>query len=194
MNESNCDPIRDYPEVLEAMEEAPPRGHVRMPEGLLLSLERERREALEAQRGSRCFRPFSLGLALALAAALVVGLVGLQFIQPKPPAGTMARVTITSPGDLITTTRPTIAWTSKDRPSQRYDVWVLPEEGDHLTVAPLLVAEDVTSPVSFEKLRPETSVITEGEPELEEGRAYRVLVCLADGGRIAGTPIPFRVK
>lgn len=172
----------------------PPQGQVQLPEGLLFSLERARREAIETQRGSRRFRPFSLGIGLALAAALAVGLVGLQFIQPKPPAGTMARVTITSPGDLITTTRPTIAWTSKDRPSQRYDVWVLPEEGDHLTVAPLLVAEDVTSPVSFETLRPEGAEQSGKEGELETGRAYRVLVCLADGGRMAGTPVPFRVK
>lgn len=64
----------------------------------------------------------------------------------------------------------------------------------HLTVAALPVAEDVTSPVSFAKLRPESSGTSEGEPELEAGRAYRVLVCLADGGRMAGTPIPFRVK
>jgi hypothetical protein len=194
MNESDCDPIRDFPEVLKMIEDAPPQGQVQLPEGLLFSLERARREAMEAQRGSRGFRPLTLGLGLALAAALALGLVGLQFIQPKPLAGAMAKVTITSPGDLISTTRPTIAWTSKDRPSQRYDVWVLPEEGDHLTVAPLLVAKDVTSPVAFEKLRPEGSGTPEGESELEAGRAYRVLVCLADGGRMSGMPIPFRVN
>ncbi len=194
MNESDCDPIRDFPEILKAIEEAPPRGHAPLPEGLLFSLERARREAMEAQRGSRRFRPFSLGLTLALAASLALGLVSLQFTQSNAPGGTMAKVTITSPGDLITTTRPTIAWTSKDRPSQRYDVWVLPEEGDHLTVAPLLVAEGVTSPVSFEKLRPEGMEQSGAIGGLVSGRAYRVLVCLANGGRMAGTPVPFRVK
>ena len=192
-NQSDDDPIHEFPEVLQAIEEAPPRGKTPLPESMLFSLERERREAL--QRRSRApWRRQALSIGFSLAASVAVLLVGLRFYEPGPRPAEMARVTITSPGDLVTTTRPLIAWTSRDKPSQRYDVWLLPEEGDALTAPAVLVAKKVQSPVSFESLRSGTSDGSTLESGLEAGRAYRVLVCLADAGRMAGTPIPFRVS
>jgi hypothetical protein len=106
-----------------------------------------------------------------------------------PQAGATARVIITSPGDLVAETRPSIAWSSKDRARQRYDVWILPAEGNALEVPALFEAKDVVSPVAFGDL----SAVA-GETSLAPGRGYRVLVCLAGAGRMAGTPIPFRVS
>ena len=192
MNHNNDDPISHFPDVVRTIEEAPSRGEIPLPEPLLFSLERERRDALRRRRSQWPARSLAIGLALAAAVAVV--LVGLQFYQPGPRPGEIAKITITSPGDLIDTTRPLIAWTSRDKPSQRYDVWVLPEAGDALTVPAVLVAKKVISPVPFEALHPETTGGTDPLSGLEAGQAYRVLVCLADGGRMAGTPIPFRVS
>lgn len=148
MNRSEDDLIREFPELLHAIEEAPPSGAISLPASLLSSLERERREALERRSRSPRWR-HTLSIGLALAAALAVMLVGRQFFQPGPRPGEIARVTITSPGDLITTTQPRIAWNSKDRASQRYDVWILPEEGEHREVPALFEAKSVVSPIQL---------------------------------------------
>jgi hypothetical protein len=132
--------------------------------------------------------PLPPGLAAAIA-LLLVPRVGDDFDAPAP----MARIIITSPGDLVADPRPTIAWSSKDAPGQRYDVWILPEEGDSLTCPALFTAKGIVSPVSFASLAPAHSGPSVEPPALESGRGYRVLVCLAGVGRHAGTPAPFRV-
>lgn len=193
MNESQTpgaspDPFADEPELLRAIEEAPIRQVEPIPGPLLALLERERAEALKKRKEARSFRSVIALASLGLAAAIAVSFVFLR--PPVSDAPPMAKVTITSPGDSTADTRPVFAWTSKDRPDQRYDVWVLPEEGDVLTVPALFEAEDVVSPVTFDQL---TTVAATGKA-LAHGEKYRVLVCLADAGRLAGTPVPFSVR
>ncbi|MFM7607212.1 MAG: SUMF1/EgtB/PvdO family nonheme iron enzyme, partial [Prosthecobacter sp.] len=84
-----------------------------------------------------------------------------------------------------------VAWNSKDKPGQKYDVWILPGGADHLSAPALFVAKSVTSPLRFEDMQPGTGA---GLASLETGAEYQVLVCLADAGRMAGVPVPFRVK
>ena len=129
-------------------------------------------------------RPYYALLPCSFLAATVTWLV-----MPHAPA--TARVVITSPADEITDTRPRIAWNSKDKPGQKYDVWILPGGADHLSAPALFVAKSVTSPLRFEDMQPGTGA---GLASLETGAEYQVLVCLADAGRMAGVPVPFRVK
>jgi len=217
MTESPRDPFADYPEVVRAIEEAPPpreTGDGELPPALLESLERIRREALasrareggedrEEEAGSAPaaaapVRPFprraALGWCLAAAAAVAVAAVWLKGPPgvEEPAAPAMARVVVTSPGDRIEATRPVISWTSRDEPGQRYDVWILPEDGDYLEAPALFAAESVTSPVAFDQLEPGPEAPADGA--LEPGTGYRVLVCLADAGRMSGRPVPFRVE
>lgn len=188
------DPYRENADLIRAMEERPLTGGVQVPERVIFDLEAARETALRAragrppqqQRPSWAARHPGL---LRLAAILVLlGAVTWMLLPGSP--GT-ARVVVTSPGDAITSTRPTIAWSSKDKPGQKYDVWILPAEGDHLTAPTLFVAKGVTSPVPFEQLQPGKDTAA---PALQPGTSYRVLICLADAGRRAGVPIPFKVK
>ena len=56
----------------------------------------------------------------------------------------------------------------------------------------LCKAERVTSPVVFaQKMKPGKGIT---DTALRPGTDYRVLVCLADVGRMAGVPVPFKVK
>jgi hypothetical protein len=188
------DPFAGDVTILRALEEVPPRGEVPLPPGLVAALDTTRRTALDRAAAARRRRPLGIGLiVLGLAAAVALLLlprVGDDFAAPAP----MARIIITSPGDLVADPRPTIAWSSKDVPGQRYDVWILPEEGDSLTCPALFTAKGIVSPVSFASLAPAHSGPSVEPPALEPGRGYRVLVCLAGVGRHAGTPAPFRVK
>jgi hypothetical protein len=215
MNDEN-DILRENADLLRAFEERPLTGAVKVPERVLFDLEEAREQAVRCSRFSvilgtgdtlkreqrtadtlkreqhtadtlkREQRTFSI-LRLAAVVALFAGVTWL--LLPSAPA--TARVVITSPGDEISETQPRIAWTSKDKPGQKYDVWILPAEGDHLTAPALFVAKGVTSPVSFDKLQPSPD---SADTALQPGTDYRVLVCLADAGRMAGVPIPFRVK
>jgi len=162
---------------------------VKVPDRVLFDLEEARTQARAAkQRRHSSFhiRHFRF-LRLAAVLALFTGLTWL--LIPSAPA--TARVVITSTGDEITATQPTIAWNSKDKPGQKYDVWILPAAGDHLSAPALFVAKSVTSPVSFDQLQPSKD---HAETALQPDTDYRVLVCLADAGRMAGVPIPFKVK
>jgi hypothetical protein len=172
MNPDPPDPFRENADLVRAFEDVPPRGDVPMPDSVRFSVERVRREALARRRTGGWATTFKIAAAVAILAGSAL------FFLPRSTA--TARVTIVSPGDVVPETTPVVAWNSKDRPEQRYDVWILPGEGDHLTVPAVFVAQNVTSPV------PITTALTAGQ-------SYRVLVCLAGIGRTAGTPVPFRV-
>ncbi|NBV85672.1 MAG: hypothetical protein EBS01_05300, partial [Verrucomicrobia bacterium] len=113
-----------------------------------------------------------------------------QTVQGSPEAMPVARVSVISPSGAIVSTRPTVEWSSGDAPGQRYDVWILSSAGDYRSAPSLFKAENVVSPVEFSTLKP-------GRPEqgdaLEPGLEYRVLICLAGKGRLAGVPASFRV-
>jgi hypothetical protein len=187
------DPFRENADLIRAFEERPLTGGMKVPDRMLFDLEEARVKALQSRKlprhSSFVIRHSSL-LRMAAVLALLAAVIWL-FIPSDTPT---ARVVITSPGDVINDTRPTIAWTSKDKPGQKYDVWILPKEGDFrdAVAAPTLFkAERVTSPVDFISFKLGKGVAT---PTLQPGTDYRVLVCLADAGRMAGVPIPFKVK
>jgi hypothetical protein len=188
MNETDI--LREHADLLQAIEERPLTDSIKVPDRVLVGFEEARQKALcnrKAPRHSSFVTRHSTFLRLAATFATLAAISWLLIPSQQPTA----RVVITSPGDVTTDTRPRIAWNSKDNPGQKYDVWIIPAEGDHLTASVLFVAKNVTSPVAFDQLQP--------GPEspaafLQPGADYRVLVCLADAGRLAGVPVPFRVK
>jgi hypothetical protein len=184
------DPFHENADLIRAFEERPMVGGMKVPDRVLFDLEDTRQKALQARKRPRhssfIFRHSSL-LRMAAVLALLAAVTWL-FLPTSTPT---ARVVLTSPGDEITDTRPTIAWNSKDKPGQKYDVWILPAEGGHLSAPALFVAKNVTSPVSFTQLQPSAEA---AGTSLQPGTDYRVLVCLADAGRMAGVPVPFKVK
>lgn len=189
MNDEN-DILRENADILRAIEERPLTGGMKVPDRVLFDLEEAREKALrsrKAPRHSSFVTRHSGFLRLAAVLALLAAVTWLLIPTSTPTA----RVVITSPGDVISETQPRIAWTSKDAPGQKYDVWILPAEGDHLTAPALFVAKSVTSPVSFTQLQPGAEAAATA---LQPGTDYRVLVCLADAGRMAGVPVPFKVK
>lgn len=207
MNPDPEDPFKGNADLIQAFEERPLTGGMKVPEHVLLALEKVRAESLtgatfsviqggvkeslklEHKSGDKLKRerhPYAL---LRFTAILVLLASAVWLLLPRSVP--TARVVITSPGDLIGETQPRIAWNSKDPPGQKYDVWILPAAGDHLTAPALFVVKGVTSPVSFDQLW--RGAETTGS-SLQPGEEYRVLVCLADAGRMAGVPVPFRVK
>jgi hypothetical protein len=93
---------------------------------------------------------------------------------------------VLSPSAETGCTSPALVW--ENAPGQLYNVWVLPPEGPVETVPALFVANNVTSPVPFSALKAKGSAAA-----LEEGRDYRLLVCLAGTNRLGGVAVPFRV-
>jgi hypothetical protein len=207
MNPDSDDPFKEHADLIQAFEGRPLMGSMKVPERVLIELEKVREETVRGstfsviQGGAQDTlkreqpkggthklerRAFPL---LRLAAVLALLATGTWLLLP--PATPTARVVVTSPGDVISETRPRIAWNSKDKPGQKYDVWILPAEGDHLTAPALFVAKEVTSPVRLDEMKPGPEMLG---AELEPGKDYRVLVCLAAVGRHAGVPVPFRVE
>jgi hypothetical protein len=187
------DPFRENADLIRAFEERPLTGGMKVPDRMLFDLEEARVRALQARK-----RPLRSSFVVKhsgfLRLAAVLALFAAVTLLLIPTTTPTARIVVTSPGDEITDTRPSIAWTSKDEPGQKYDVWILPEEGDFRDAAAaptLFKAERVTSPVDFISFKPGKGVAA---TTLQPGTNYRVLVCLADAGRIAGVPIPFKVK
>jgi len=200
------DPFRDNADLIRAFEERSLTGGLKVPDRVLFDLEEAREDAVrcshfsviqggadtlkrEQQTGNTLKREQRTFAFLRFAAVLALFTCLTWLLIPSAPS--TARVVITSPGDEISATQPTIAWNSKDQPGQKYDVWILPAAGDHLTMPALFVGKSVTSPVSFAQLQPGKD---HAETALLANTDYRVLVCLAEAGRIAGVPIPFRVK
>ena len=162
MSESENDPFADYRGRDRAVEDAPSRGAETPRFGRGVAGESAEAPLRRAWRGG-IRRVVPLGIAAA--AAIAVGLSsssGARTCRAVPPP--MADVTITSPGDRIEDTRPSVRWTSRHEPGQRaarlphpvgltggprqrYDVWILPEAGDYLEASTLFVARGVTSPL-----------------------------------------------
>lgn len=184
------DPFQENADLIRAFEERPLAGALQVPDRVRFVLEETRQKALQARKRPRhssfIFRHSSL-LRMAAVLALLAAVTWL-FLPKSTPT---ARVVVTSPGDEITDTRPTIAWNSKDKAGQKYDVWILPAAGDYLTAPVLFMTKGVTSPVTFDSLKPGKGMT---DIALQPGTDYRVLVCLADAGRMAGVPIHFKVK
>jgi hypothetical protein len=187
MNEEH-DILREHADVLRALEERTPTGKLQVPERVIFDLEAIRQKAVQARRKQAqvSFVSRHWGL-LRLAAVLVLAAIVTWWVMPD--ATSTARVVITSPADEIADTTPRIAWNSKDKPGQKYDVWILPGGADPRTAPALFVAKRVTSPLRFEDMQPGA-----GQASLQAGVTYQVLVCLADSGRMAGVPVSFRVK
>ncbi len=183
------DPFSDNADLIRAIEDTPPRGGMEVPARVRFDLEETREHALRTlSQPRRSFISQHSGFLRLAAGLVVLAAVTWLLIPGSTPT---AHVVITSPGDEITHTRPVIAWNSQDKPGQKYDVWILPAEGDHLTAPVLFVTKGVTSPVSFDSLKPGKDVTSTA---LQPGADYRVLVCLADAGRMAGVPVRFKVK
>lgn len=186
------DILREHADLLRALEERPLSCTLQVPERVLFDLEETRQNALLARkrRTQASFISRHSGF-LRLAAVLILAATVTWLMMPHAPA--TARVVITSPADEITDTAPRIAWNSKDKPGQKYDVWILPGGADHLSAPALFVAKSVTSPLRFEDMQHGPGAGA-GQVVLQPGTDYQVLVCLADAGRMAGVPVPFRVK
>jgi len=196
-------------DLVRAIEDAPPRGDIAMPPGMLFGLERVRRDALQAKGAAspsvvskdkprlpsvlsrasgRSTSAGSRTNLLRWAAILVaLGVVTWLLLPRSTPT---AQVALTSPAAAISDTQPVIAWTSKDKPGQKYDVWILPAGGDYLKAPALFIAKGVTSPVAFISMKPGKDLT---DTALKAGMDYRVLICLADAGRMAGVPVEFKV-
>lgn len=122
-------------------------------------------------------------VAVALAACVAVLLVVLALIQDPGIQGA-------EPSGSITDTTPDIKWENAEDPEQKYDVWIIPAEGDYMDAPTILVVKDVRSPIAYEDLNP-----PKGKPPVSELAFgdYRLLVCLAGEGKASGTPTPFTV-
>lgn len=187
MNPEN--PFTDQADLIQAFEHRPLTGAEPVPDRVLFDLEKTRQQAVSAREKTPS--SFTHRRVVWLKLAAVLGLLGVLSWLLVPQSTPTARITLTSPSGQTSETRPVIAWNSQDKPGQRYDVWILPAEGDHLTAPALFKAEKVTSPVTFDALKPGKGIT---DSALTAGADYRVLVCLADAGRMAGVPVPFRVK
>lgn len=124
------------------------------------------------------------GWASALAACIAIVLFASRFLNPSdelPPIVTLA------PTGQIGSLAPSIIW--ENRENQKYDVWILPEEGDKDKVEALFATKGVRSPITFSDLKP-----TQPDHQLRTGEDYRVLICYAGKGRIGGTAFPFQIS
>jgi hypothetical protein len=205
------DPFVENADLVRAIEDAPPRGDIAIPSHALFVLERARRDALQA-KGVASPAVVSMdkpGLPSVLSAtsdrssyaggsrsnllrwAAILVALGVVTWLVLPRGTPTANVALTSPTATISDTQPVIAWTSKDKPDQNYDVWILPAEGDYLKAPTLFIAKGVKSPVAFASMKPGKDV---ADTALKAGIDYRVLICLADAGRMAGVPVSFTVK
>jgi len=205
------DPFVENADLVRAIEDAPPRGDIAIPSHALFVLERARRDALQAKGVASpvVVSKDKPGLPSVLSAtsdrssyaggsrsnllrwAAILVALGVVTWLVLPRGTPTANVALTSPTATISDTQPVIAWTSKDKPDQKYDVWILPAEGDYLKAPTLFIAKGVKSPVAFASMKPGKDV---ADTALKAGIDYRVLICLADAGRMAGVPVSFTVK
>lgn len=118
-------------------------------------------------------RSFSSVLALAAAMVVVTGLATL--LLPKGLKGSASQ--------------PVFVWQNAADETQRYDVWVLPAEGDVETMPAVFVAKGVRSPVSLKDMQPGPAAAA-GQTTLAAAPS-RLLVCLASIGRLGGAAETF---
>jgi hypothetical protein len=183
-----------------------------MPRHILRQLE-DRRRALIAERRAPSDRPANVinpdrlpaadqaapivqrrrGGPLAwVAAVLILGTLGAIYFRPHPLAPPVAGRSprLLAPTGETSRTEPLIVWENAPDPSQLYDVWVLPPDGPFEKVPAIYEAKGVRSPVAFDRLAPPASASGVAH-DLQPGKDYRLLVCIAGAGRIAGTAVPF---
>jgi hypothetical protein len=126
----------------------------------------------------------------AMAAILVVLLVVIGPELSRRISDQPTRVATIAPAlaprGVTSVTEPLIVW--ENAPNQDYDVWILPADGAVTEVASLFVKKAVRSPIPFDQLEP-----ADPGDALEAGNDYRVLVCLADQGRLAGESVSFSI-
>ncbi len=196
MNEQDI--LQEHADVLMRIEQLAPTGSIPVPEKQRMLFEEARQSALaersatREEGGGKILRPDFRVPWLRMAAVLILLFgVGALWWSQQPHQVPTAHVVVTSPGAEMDSTRPQIAWTSRDRAGQRYDVWILPGTGDALTAPALFKKENVVSPVEFAELEPGKGF---RGSSLEAGENYRVLVCLSGAGRVAGVPVLFRVS
>ena len=84
------------------------------------------------------------------------------------------------------TFQPTFAWENSVDSSQKYDVWVLPAEGDPETAAPLFKVFNKRSPVKLSEMQAADGKST----SLKKDEPHRLLVCLATVGKFGGNAVP----
>ena len=142
----------------------------------------------EATPQSKSSRMTSWLMAMA---AIIVGLVVVIGPELRRGGGNQATTVATigpawAPRGLTAVTEPVVVWDNV--PNQAYDVWILPAEGTVTDAPALFVKKGVRSPVAFDQLEPAAPGDT-----LQPGTEYRVLVCLADQGRLAGEAVPFTI-
>ncbi len=134
-------------------------------------------------------RKLMLQTAIILRIAAILVVLGTLTWLYLPRQSPNAEIAITSPRGDTTSTVPVINWQAK--PGKSYDVWILPPEGDVLTVPAVFKAEKVRPPVDFAALKPGKDAPLAA---LKPGEDYRVLVCYADTKRIGGIAIAFHVS
>lgn len=175
-----------------------------LPEQIIAQFESTRREALsrrmaaEAQaHGGPSVVPFTppkdsprkRAPWLAMAAMLAV-LIGLSawWLRPRD---TSASIAVLAPRGITGATQPRLVWDAK--PGQQYDVWILPPEGSHIDAPALFTAKNVRPPIAFSELKPGKGLEETSRPtsRLEPDTDYRLLVCIANAGRVAGIAMPF---
>jgi hypothetical protein len=127
-------------------------------------------------------------LAIAATVLLLAGVAAIWLVPLLHKTQVFA--VALSPRGNTGVTRPLLVWDNASE--QKYDVWILPSEGKVETTPALFVAKGVQSPVAFSELKPGPAA-GGSKDSLEPGQAYRVLVCLADTGRLGGVAQPFQV-
>ena len=211
-------PFEENADLIRAVENASPSGRIPFPEQVLFKIESVRRSALQERNAThgglesvsrhsstsdtaapskiigfplKNVLQFVSALALFGGGAAII-LFGSGNFRKDSVAMRTANIRLISPQSVADSTRPVIAWESKEPPGQLYDVWILPAGGDYLSKekAPALFeAKAVSSPIDFARLDRKQST----DHTLKAGEEYRVLVCLAGVGRMSGAPVTFKI-
>lgn len=125
--------------------------------------------------------------AIAASLAVVAGMAYLIFGPQKADDS----IVVLAPRGETGLAQPTLIWEAE--PNQRFDVWILPAEGSHVDAPALFVAKNIQPPVAFADLQP--GPVLQGQTDASRALApntqYRLLVCIANAGRLAGTTFPF---
>ena len=169
-----------------AFKEAGEKGRIAPPLPTLSSESRaqldQARNAAFAKSKSNIIRPIMW--ITALAACIGIGLFAAKTMLPEthPPILTLA------PTGETGTQSPLIVWENATEPEQKYDVWILPKDGTQKDAEALFVSKGVRSPLELSQMKAASAGL-----ELSPDEDYRVLVCYADKGRLAGTASPFKI-
>ena len=139
-------------------------------------------EAGEKQR-NKIIRPVVWIAAMAACIGLCLFAAKSLFTADHPPILTLA------PTGETGTKSPLIVWENAKEPDQKYDVWILPKDGSQKDAEALFVSKGVRSPLEFSRMKAARAGM-----ELEPEKDYRILVCYAEEGRLAGTASAFSLS